>query len=119
MKKAVGVIGGVILGLCFYLYAQQTPPNEVVIKDIQKAQPPVTFNHQKHSKDLSIGCVKCHHTYKEGEKVEKCSPCHKVEAEGKKVGLKDAFHKICMGCHKKEKTAGKKPPTLCKDCHKK
>ncbi len=119
MKKVVAGIVGVVFGSAFYLYAQQTPPEQVVIKDIQKMQPAVTFPHQKHSKDLSIKCVECHHTYKEGEAAQKCSSCHKAEAEGKKVSLKDAYHKTCIECHKKEKAAGKNSPTLCKDCHKK
>jgi len=119
MKKVLAVVTGLVFGMCFYLYAQQQPPAEVVIKDIQKTQPPVTLSHQKHVKDLSIKCVECHHTYKEGQPAEKCSSCHKAEAEGKKVGLKDAYHTKCTGCHKKEKAAGKNAPTLCKDCHKK
>lgn len=119
MKRVAGLIVSVMVAGAVYAFAQESP-KEIVIKDIQKAQPPVTLSHEKHAKTLSIKCVECHHTYKEGEKkVEKCSSCHKAEAEGKKVGLKEAYHKNCIECHKKEKAAGKAAPTLCKDCHKK
>jgi hypothetical protein len=35
------------------------------------------------------------------------------------MALKEAMHKNCIDCHKKEKAAGKKAPTMCNECHKK
>jgi len=112
------------LGMVFSINnVLSAPPESVVIKEIQKAQPPVTFNHKKHSDELKINCIECHHTAKPEDvkagTAEKCSKCHTDKAEGKKVVLKEAFHKKCVDCHKKEKAGGKKTPTICNECHKK
>jgi len=73
-----------------------------------KTKGPVAFTHVNHKMD----CKECHH---KGEPSDKCEKCHKPAAEGKTPGLKDAFHKNCMGCHK----AKKQGPTKCDECHKK
>lgn len=70
----------------------------------------VAFSHAKHQQQLQIACVTCHHT---GEGTVKCSSCHGTKGEAPVI--KDAYHKLCMGCHKK-KDAG---PYNCKGCHKK
>lgn len=88
-------------------------PEKVVIKEIQKTKPPVAFDHKAHGAKVKE-CKTCHHKGEAG-KEEKCSKCHdKAKADGKKVELKEAFHKSCRECHKKEKG-----PTKCDDCHKK
>ncbi len=87
-------------------------PGTVVIKEIQKTKAPVTFDHKAHTAKVKE-CKTCHHKSEAG-KEEKCSVCHKAKAEGKTVELKEAFHKTCKDCHKKEKG-----PTKCDECHKK
>ena len=58
---------------------------------------------------------KCHHTWKEGEKVKKCTDCHTKESE---VTAKTAFHNTCKNCHRDLKKAGKATgPTICSKCH--
>ena len=78
----------------------------------------VTFNHKVHSS--SIACTKCHHTWKkEASKTpQQCADCHKA-ADTTDKGLKKAFHKLCIDCHKDLEKQGKKagPTTKCSDCH--
>jgi hypothetical protein len=88
----------------------------------KKKKAPVKFTHETHVKKYKIKCADCHHVFKdgknvfkEGDKVDKCAACHKspTKNEGKMLSLKNAFHKNCQGCHKKEK----KGPTKCNECH--
>lgn len=99
-------------------------PEEVVIGEAAKEQPPVTFPHAAHTKVVK-SCDTCHHTNKgltaANEKgVKKCSACH-LNPEGDVPSMKvssmkkNPFHIRCVGCHKAEK----KGPTACKGCHKK
>jgi hypothetical protein len=72
------------------------------------------FAHKKHA-DALKDCKKCHHTWKEGEKVKKCVDCHTKDS---KVDAKKAFHDNCRGCHRTMKKAGKATgPTACTKCH--
>ncbi len=84
-------------------------------KDLKK---PVTLPHKAHAS--TITCTECHHTWKKAERKtpQKCAECHKAADKGEK-GLKRAYHKQCMGCHKDLKTQGKKtgPTTKCSGCH--
>jgi len=108
--------------------AQTTKSGKVddilVIKDpgfkkLKKA--PVTFPHKMHSVELKLKCTDCHHVYKdgkntwkEGDKVQKCSACHKKKkGPGKLHNLMNAYHKNCITCHKKMK----KGPRKCNQCH--
>jgi len=89
-------------------------------------KPPVEFTHKAHVEKHKVACNDCHHTYKagkntwkEGDKVHKCSECHKAKdttMDGAKAfKIQNAFHKNCQACHKKVK----KGPTKCTECHKK
>ena len=61
-------------------------------------------------KDLDgIGCLKCHGANR-GVPDAKCLACHK---DGDKIEGMEAFHDMCMGCHK----TIKKGPALCGECH--
>ncbi len=89
-------------------------PGTVSIKEIQKTKPAVSFDHKAHQAKAKDNCLACHHKDEKG-KEQKCAACHdKAKADGKKVELKEAFHKQCKDCHKKEKG-----PTKCEGCHKK
>ncbi len=99
--------------------AKVTISHPEVFKKLRKA--PVPFNHEQHTKAVNGNCAECHHTYKgKGEPVA-CSKCHGKKKEGKKLSLMKAFHKNCMGCHKKMAKAGKPtgPARKCSGCHKK
>jgi primosomal protein N' len=64
---------------------------------IKSKQGDVTFNHKIHSASI------------------KCTVCHSKKAPGKMTLGRDAAHKLCKGCHEKDK----KGPVKCFDCHKK
>ena len=113
MKK-VAILVAVILAVVFsFGVALAAPPEKMVIKEIQKTKAPVAFNHKAHGA-VAKDCKACHHKDDAG-KEQKCSAakCHGAKAEGKKVELKEAFHKQCKDCHKKEK----KGPQKCDECH--
>lgn len=111
-----------------YLFASQQPPAKVTIDAAAKKQPAVVFDHAKHL-TLAKQCEKCHHTNKgltadNAKDVQKCSACHlnpkdvKVPNMAEMSMTKNPFHTLCVGCHKTP-VAGKKGPSVCKDCHKK
>ena len=93
---------------------------------------PAEFTHKAHHVDHKVTCDNCHHVYKggkntwkEGDKVQKCSTCHtdpkkNIKVDGAKVlSLYNAFHKNCKDCHRdyKKKNKDSKAPTGCTDCH--
>jgi c(7)-type cytochrome triheme protein len=91
----------------------------------KKQRPPVMFPHAQHMEESE--CLDCHHMYKDGKNVLDegtleegnpgvlCSACHQHKA---KADLQKAFHRQCIGCHKKYHKEGKKTgPRLCAQCH--
>ena len=108
--------------------APETPlegAEKISLGSISKTYEPVSFFHRKHQEDFKVSCKTCHHECKKDDcsDAKSCSSCHKMgdtEKYGKKIiKLKNAFHKQCMGCHKKTNKAvgSKKAPTGCKACH--
>lgn len=94
---------------------------------------PVRFMHRKHA-GLVKDCTVCHHRVSRvkgdrggikvnmwqlkamNKKPTACSECHSKPFQTKtlaRIGLKAAFHRTCIGCHKKSVNA----PVGCKDCH--
>ena len=107
-------------------YAQEA---EIILKSPDgsrtQSRPAVTFPHEEHMDQLD--CLQCHHKYKDGvnildeDALEEgnadllCSACHTDDA---KIGLRQAFHRECMGCHRKLRLEGKPTgPELCGQCH--
>jgi len=89
---------------------------------------PVEFSHLSHAEDYELSCKDCHHDYVDGENVweegdwvSKCIECHDpCESDGDIKKLKVAFHKNCIGCHKKIKSewgSTDAPYRACKECH--
>jgi hypothetical protein len=117
MKKGF-IIAGVVTGFLLSMIVA----TGVFAKDVVEYNPSygkVTFTHKKHSETLKIDCIKCHHTWKQGETTGKlCKECHKAKTEGKTLSAKDAYHKDCKGCHEEAKKANKPAgPTGCTQCH--
>jgi hypothetical protein len=117
MKKGF-IIAGVVTGFLLSMLVA----TGVFAKDVVEYKPSygkVTFTHKKHSETLKIDCIKCHHTWKQGETTGKlCKDCHKAKLEGKTLSAKDAYHKDCKGCHEEAKKANKPAgPTACTQCH--
>lgn len=114
------------------------PPESV---DAKRA--PVEFNHPLH---FEINCNRCHHMWDKDSEIVSCgtSGCHELtesplkaggsEFEGEPAVLyyKNAYHTLCIGCHKEIKADNKKlelskgtlpdqlpatGPTGCIQCH--
>lgn len=117
-------------------------PENFILNNDSKMFKPVTFPHEMHAEIMS-DCEICHHNSIEGQ-YPSCKTCHgkpydpknskilgiKVNRSGilksglmkyfesdylEKPGLKGAFHRKCMGCHK-EYDSG---PVGCIECHEK
>ena len=115
MKKFAALMA-IVVAVTFsasLVIGAQAPAGSVTIKEIQKTKPAVTFDHKAHADRVKGNCKACHHKDEAG-KEQKCSACHGAKADGKKVELKEAFHKTCKDCHKKENG-----PSKCDGCHKK
>src|SRR5512144_1299308 len=115
MKKFAALMA-IVVAVTFsasLVIGAQAPAGKVTLKEIQKSKPAVTFDHKAHADRVKGNCKACHHKDEAG-KEQKCSACHGAKADGKKVELKEAFHKTCKDCHKKENG-----PSKCDGCHKK
>ena len=112
---SVAVLAGFMLSILMATSAFAA--KDVITFDVTQGK--VTFQHKKHAETLKIDCIKCHHTWKQGETSGKlCVDCHKDKADGKTLSAKDAFHKDCKGCHEEAKKANKPAgPTGCTQCH--
>jgi len=124
MRKTLTVLGA----MAFMLIATvaigvENIPDEIVIKEAQAKQAPVTFPHAKHATELVKSCDTCHHTNegmtaKSDVQPQACSECH-LDPEGdvpsmRQMSLKkNPFHITCINCHKEET----KGPSKCNECH--
>ncbi len=89
-------------------------PETHTLSHLAKTYQPVVFSHQMHSL-ITEDCAVCHHHSGAGQ-TPPCSKCHGVSTGSKESGapgLKDAYHRQCIGCHKKIEMG----PTGCMDCH--
>ena len=104
-------------------HAQKTVdqgPEIITLKDYAVTEEAVTFTHKNHGKTGEVGadCLTCHHTSNKYVTPGKCSECHKVKEEGEVLNHHQAFHMLCIGCHKKEIIAGNEVVNLtCDSCH--
>lgn len=79
-------------------------------------RPGVPFDHDRHSENLD--CTQCHHVYENGQNrwepdmETRCSACHSPGDQGR-LGLRQAWHRQCLGCHEKNPAA----PVMCGQCH--
>jgi len=90
-------------------------PEEIELGSLSDKYDPAPFDHGVHT-DAVSDCSSCHHASTKPGKMDKCGACHlaKPGPDAKvKMGLKKAYHKQCIGCHK-ESDEG---PTECTDCH--
>ena len=108
-----------------HLYAQES---EITIDNASayssKNRRAVYFSHENHMEIYD--CLDCHHDYQNGENVldegeleedgnAKCAACHSKDAS---IGLKTAYHRQCMGCHRLvNKQDAEGLPITCQDCH--
>jgi hypothetical protein len=93
--------------------ASSAPPDRILlaIKNIKPSNPAVPFDHKMHIEKVE-GCRTCHHR-DDVVLGQKCSGCHGSNSEIMKVCMRQAFHRMCTGCHR----AIKAGPTKCTGCH--
>lgn len=85
----------------------------------------VVFPHEVHMDEYD--CLACHHKYLNGENILdedqleegnsaiRCDTCHNSHA---RICLRKAYHRQCIGCHRKLRIAGEATgPELCGECH--
>ncbi len=87
---------------------------------------PVAFPHEMHM--ANYDCLDCHHVYDDrnnnmldamelySENPDiMCISCHTPDS---RINFQMAFHRQCIGCHKKETISGQvSGPVMCGDCH--
>lgn len=73
------------------------------------------FTHKLHAEmsDMAGGCISCHHLNPPG-KILSCIKCHEAgtKTDLTKPGLKGAYHRQCLNCHKEWSSK-----TICTVCH--
>ncbi len=99
-----------------------TGPDKIELQKITASPDryePVLFAHRIHARmsEMSGNCVLCHH-YNPPGSVLACSECHAAETSSKnadlsKPGLKGAYHRQCINCHRESGLAA----TQCESCH--
>jgi predicted CXXCH cytochrome family protein len=98
-------------------------PAELTLQT-EAAKKPALFPHAKHQEKNS--CDTCHHYVDaSGNKapcddgsdpIQKCESCHNSSFGNEELNsFKKIAHKLCKGCHTKNKDAG--APTKCAGCH--
>ncbi len=92
-------------------------PRLVMLDELEDVYLPVPFDHEGHARmaQMTGNCAVCHHYTPEGLKHPACKTCHEPssgKSDIRKPGLKGAYHRQCMGCHRE--WSGE---TRCGVCH--
>jgi hypothetical protein len=79
-------------------------PEVVIMDQLTDLYVPVVFPHKLHAgmEAISDGCGACHHHGEEG-KIVTCRTCHEknnAPENLRKPGLKGAYHRQCLACHR-------------------
>lgn len=76
---------------------------------------PMTFAHGDHG---SVGCVTCHHEFRDRAFGQPCVACHATDARVAHA-FEAQFHALCRSCHETERAAGRAagPTRRCDACH--
>jgi c(7)-type cytochrome triheme protein len=133
----------VLLGIGSLLWALNlgAQPDDILLDDqsvfTARSRPAVAFPHIKHT-DADIECSVCHHQFEGGENVVeeseleegvegiKCASCHKSnpgfrfkpDFDPSKRTLQQAYHRMCMSCHRRRKKENEKAGFVtCGGCH--
>ncbi len=86
-------------------HAQKLGPDVVILDELEGDYLPVPFDHKGHAEmaEMTQGCSACHHYTPEGQEHPACKSCHAIEGPQtsiRKPGLKGAYHRQCLGCHR-------------------
>lgn len=98
-------------------FAGKHGPNVVILNELEDRYLPVPFDHKGHADmaEMTTGCTTCHHYTAEGTAHPACKSCHEVSSvreDMRKPGLKGAYHRQCMNCHREWSHE-----TACGVCH--
>ena len=80
-------------------------PDISILGELEDLYFPVRFDHKHHAEMVGMGkgCTHCHH-YSPPGKFPPCGECHSdspTEPQSlRQPGLKGAYHRQCMGCHR-------------------
>lgn len=90
-------------GITVYNSADDAP-ELLKIDVLSNLYEPSIFTHKLHAEmaEMSGGCIACHHFNPPG-KIIACRECHEsslIRDDLTKPGLKGAYHRQCMNCHK-------------------
>jgi hypothetical protein len=95
--------------------AEEVVPKESLLYHLVDQYEQVVFNHESHT-GYASDCAVCHHHSSAVERTPPCRECHgKPSANLSLPGLRGAYHRQCMNCHR-EMGSG---PLGCEECHKK
>lgn len=80
------------------------PPDVTIMGQMSEIYVPVVFPHGLHAsmESMADGCVVCHHHGEKG-KIVSCRNCHSAATAAdnlRQPGLKGAYHRQCMACHR-------------------
>ena len=151
MRKSVLFVAVVLVGVIWGSLSTAddemcVPMGEITLQSLAQdaKRSEVAFPHNVH---FGFACQKCHHKWNVEEAVQSCttSGCHDLDKapmdeKGRPVRdpaqrvryFKDAFHQMCIGCHKEIKMENRKMeaskaalgeklapagPTGCNQCH--
>ena len=122
MKK-LGVLSVLFMTilLCITLAYPTDIPETITLDILSKRYGPVEFSHRYHA-EMADDCASCHHHSEKGA-TPACGECHepiivyhyKGSERETGIGLKGAYHRQCLGCHKEMESG----PVGCTDCHEK
>jgi hypothetical protein len=120
------------------------PMGSILLEPPESVEARKAFVEFPHSKHFSLDCRACHHQWTGDSQIQNCtvSGCHdlnEMPKKGAKIDkamafkyYKEAFHSLCIGCHKQMKMENKKKemsaailkaklpatgPTGCVECH--
>lgn len=133
MKKSLMISLMVAALVCVFalpaVIAGNAPADTMVLKapeGVKMTKTAVNFPHKAHE-TAGIDCMTCHHKAESKDAIKGCAVegCHMDASKAAKKdpkGFYQAFHNkkseaSCLGCHKKQKKAGKAVPVACKACH--
>jgi len=97
-------------------HTSEDAPEIITITKLTNLYEPSEFSHRKHAEmaEMGSGCTQCHHFNPPGDIVP-CSKCHlpqSSESDINRLGLKGAYHRQCMNCHREWSNK-----LECESCH--
>lgn len=127
MRKSITLIAAALIlsitcsGLIWAQEEMCVPMGKITLKSIaaEPQRAPVEFNHNIH---FGYSCQKCHHKWNQQDNIQGCSAagCHDLAQapktdDGKPATdpaqqiryYKNAYHAVCIGCHKEIKKKNK------------